>query len=153
MCFVIIIIILVGSLGWRFLLGQVFFFPGQIKFFLFSFCWMPPWAGVSKGSQKDFTTMCIYIHIWVWVKTKPQGIAGFGPCCHLPGFHFGCIFLTHSHMYIICGGSGVFQCSSQGWRFLPGRVFSVGWRNPQHHQPHLGPRAGGSALGMGAGLS
>ena len=27
-----------------------------------------------------------------------QGTAGFGPCLHLPGFHFGYLFLTHSQM-------------------------------------------------------
>ena len=31
-------------------------------------------------------------------KLNHQGTAGFGPCFHLPGFHFGYIFLTHSHM-------------------------------------------------------
>ena len=34
-----------------------------------------------------------------WVKTKAPGYGPqvFGPCFHLPGFHFGYIFLTHSH--------------------------------------------------------
>ena len=27
-----------------------------------------------------------------------QGTAGFRPCFHLPGFHFGYLILTHSHM-------------------------------------------------------
>ena len=32
-------------------------------------------------------------------KSIHQGTAAFGPCCHLPGFHFGVtLFLTHSHM-------------------------------------------------------
>ena len=29
-------------------------------------------------------------------KLHHQGTAGFGPCFHLPGFHFGNLFLTHS---------------------------------------------------------
>ena len=28
--------------------------------------------------------------------TEYQGYAGFGPFCHLPGFHFGCRFLSHT---------------------------------------------------------
>ena len=27
-----------------------------------------------------------------------QGTTGFGPCFHLPGFHLGYLFLTHSHL-------------------------------------------------------
>ena len=27
-----------------------------------------------------------------------QGTAGCSPIFHLPGFHFGCLFLTHSHV-------------------------------------------------------
>ena len=30
-------------------------------------------------------------------KQNHQGTAGFSPWFHLPGFHFGCPFLTHSH--------------------------------------------------------
>ena len=29
---------------------------------------------------------------------KHQGTAGFSPFSHLPGFHFGYLFLTHSHL-------------------------------------------------------
>ena len=29
-------------------------------------------------------------------KLNRRGYAGFGPCFHLPGFHFGTVFLTHS---------------------------------------------------------
>ena len=32
------------------------------------------------------------------LKLNHQGTAGFGPCVHLQGFHFGYIFLTHSHV-------------------------------------------------------
>ena len=35
---------------------------------------------------------------WVWLKINNRGFAGFGPCFHLPGFHFGTGFLSHSHM-------------------------------------------------------
>ena len=31
-------------------------------------------------------------------KLNHQGTAGFSPCFHLPGFHFGYIFLTHSQI-------------------------------------------------------
>ena len=31
-------------------------------------------------------------------KLNHQGIAGFGPCTHLPGCHFGYPFLTHTHL-------------------------------------------------------
>ena len=31
-------------------------------------------------------------------KLSHQGTAGFGPCYCLAGFHFGCLFLTHSHL-------------------------------------------------------
>ena len=31
-------------------------------------------------------------------KLDHQGTAGFSPCFHLPGFHFGCLFLTHPQM-------------------------------------------------------
>ena len=38
----------------------------------------------------------------LWLKIKPEGqTAGFGPCFHLPRFHFGAGFLSHSHMYIV----------------------------------------------------
>ena len=37
---------------------------------------------------------------WVWLKMKQAGqTAGFGPCFHLPGFHFGNGFLSHSHLF------------------------------------------------------
>ena len=36
---------------------------------------------------------------WVWLKIKQEGqTAGFGPCFHLPGFHFGTGFLSHSQV-------------------------------------------------------
>ena len=37
------------------------------------------------------------LELWVWVKiTPPRKTAGFSPCTHLPAFHFGYPFLTHS---------------------------------------------------------
>ena len=34
-----------------------------------------------------------------------QATTGFGPCCHLPEFHFGVtLFMTHSHLVIREGG-------------------------------------------------
>ena len=32
------------------------------------------------------------------IKIKPPGKTGFGPCFHLPGSHFGYLFLNHSHL-------------------------------------------------------
>ena len=40
-------------------------------------------------------------------KLNHQGTAGFSPCYHLPGFHFGYTFLTQSHMtfcFMFCHG-------------------------------------------------
>ena len=39
--------------------------------------------------------------IWVWVKIEPQGTAGFSLLFHLPGFHFGYLFLTRSHLLVL----------------------------------------------------
>ena len=30
--------------------------------------------------------------------TTRNWTTGFGPCCHLPGFHLGYLFWTHSHI-------------------------------------------------------
>ena len=39
-------------------------------------------------------------NIW-WVKIKPQkNTPGFNSGLHLPGFHFGYSFLTHSHIFV-----------------------------------------------------
>ena len=41
----------------------------------------------------------IHCDIWVWLKINQEGqTAGFGSCFHLPGFHFGTGFLSHSHI-------------------------------------------------------
>ena len=38
-------------------------------------------------------------HKWVWLKINQEGqTAGFGPFFHLPGFHFGTGFLSHSQI-------------------------------------------------------
>ena len=34
------------------------------------------------------------------LKLNHLGTAGFGPWLHLPGFHLGYLFLTHSHVFI-----------------------------------------------------
>ena len=36
--------------------------------------------------------------LWVWLKIKQGGYAGFGPCFHLPGFQFGTGLLSHSQI-------------------------------------------------------
>ena len=41
-------------------------------------------------------------------KINRRGYAGFGPCFHLPGFHFGAGFLSHGHLY------GCHECTSRG---------------------------------------
>ena len=40
--------------------------------------------------------------IWVWVKLNHEGTAGFAPCFHFPGFHFGTLFLSHNHILARC---------------------------------------------------
>ena len=52
------------------------------------------------GSEKaTWESCCIYIWKWVWLKIKQGGgLRRFGPCFHLPGFHFGTGFLSHSQM-------------------------------------------------------
>ena len=36
---------------------------------------------------------------WLWLKIEQEGqTAGFGPCLHLPRFHFGTGFLSHSQI-------------------------------------------------------
>ena len=37
-------------------------------------------------------------HMGVAQKNSQRGYAGVGPCFHLPGFHFGTGFLSHSHI-------------------------------------------------------
>ena len=38
-------------------------------------------------------------HMWAWLKINQEGqTAGFGPCFHLPGFHFDIGFLSHGHV-------------------------------------------------------
>ena len=37
-------------------------------------------------------------HMGMGQNQNQQGTAGFSPCFHLPGFRFGYLFLTHSHM-------------------------------------------------------
>ena len=39
---------------------------------------------------------------WLWLKIQELGqTAGFGPCFHLPGFHFGTGFLSHTHIVVV----------------------------------------------------
>ena len=43
--------------------------------------------------------MAIVIHPYGYgSKLKSRGYAGFGPCFHFPGFHFGIGFLSHTHL-------------------------------------------------------
>ena len=48
-------------------------------------------------NQRGSTILRHPVRIWVWLKISP---ADFGPWFHLPGFHFGYRFLTHSHMLV-----------------------------------------------------
>ena len=63
-----------------------------------------------KGSQQEATNVAVQIAILphrmqeaaipfgYGSKLNHQGTAGFSPCFHLPGFHFGYIFLTHGYL-------------------------------------------------------
>ena len=42
----------------------------------------------------------MHIYIYKVCAVDHDGTAGFSPCFHLPGFRFGYLFLTHSHIYI-----------------------------------------------------
>ena len=64
---------------------------------------------------------CFWINyqmfIWVRLKIKQEGYAGFGPCFHLAGFQFGTGFLSLSHIgWMKCkhtpGGQGDVQAPS-----------------------------------------
>ena len=57
--------------------------------------------------------------VWaVWVKMNRRGYAGFGPGFHLPGFHFGYIFLAHGHVSV------AFCACSLRWDRRNSRSFS-----------------------------
>ena len=54
---------------------------------------------VGTGLRPAHVKGCAFwrVPFWVWLKIKQEGqTAGFGPCFHLPGFHFGTGFLSHS---------------------------------------------------------
>ena len=47
--------------------------------------------------------------MWVWVNIKSPENPDFSPCLPVPGFHFGYLFVTHSHVlqvviYHVTGG-------------------------------------------------
>ena len=47
--------------------------------------------GIGRVRASEFRGMCRTC-------AHHQGTADYSPCFHLPGFHFGYLFLTHSHM-------------------------------------------------------
>ena len=49
------------------------------------------WAASPKSELKQAS-----FPNWVWLKIKQEGLRRFGPCFHLPGFHFGTGLLSHS---------------------------------------------------------
>ena len=51
----------------------------------------------------------------VWVKLSHQGTTGFSPWFHLPGFHFGHQFLTHTQ---VVSPWSTFRCSKRGYHLL-----------------------------------
>ena len=60
--------------------------------------WRQPRASKSKKSGR----------LWVWVRSKKiTGARRFRLLVHLPGFHRGYLFLTHSHLSIGKAGFGV----------------------------------------------
>ena len=50
------------------------------------------WGGAGRGS------LVLGIAYGCGSKLTRRGYAGFGPCFHLPGFHCGTGFLSHSHI-------------------------------------------------------
>ena len=48
--------------------------------------------------QKKGNTQDVKLPHGCGSKLNRRGYAGFGLCFHLPGFHFGAGFLSHSHM-------------------------------------------------------
>ena len=46
------------------------------------------------------------------------GTTGFSPWFHLPGFHFGYPFLTHSHVIVLSGGAAAARGTAAGERRL-----------------------------------
>ena len=82
-------------------------------------------------------------------KLNRRGYAGFGPCFHLPGFHFGTGFLSHSQVNspkVESLASGLHPSFGLG-REAPRASFSAeGMRrvyvpNRQKSHPKLGPPA------------
>ena len=68
-------------------------------------------------------------------KLNRRGYAGFGPCFHLPGFHFGTGFLSHSHFCVIFGNLPL-KASSDLIRLLLHGGFHFN-HSPRHETPRL----------------
>ena len=86
------------------------FFP-YLLFLGYGLGWIPPYklyGAVTGGfllvSQQNTATLRLEKNGsgWVWLKMKrSEGQnAGFGPCFHLPRFHFGTVFFSHSRLLI-----------------------------------------------------
>ena len=68
--------------------------PGQCKSFD---PWRPPEESFGRRGTFPTEHRC---HMGMGQKNNPRKTAGFSPCVHLPGFHFGYLFLTHSHKQV-----------------------------------------------------
>ena len=58
-------------------------------------------GGCPVGTPRNRRAPNQQIALWLFgcgSKFTRRGYAGFGPCFHLPGFHFGTGFLSHSHL-------------------------------------------------------
>ena len=101
----------------------------------------------NRPLQKDFPG-----YSWVCFKIEPPGTAGFSPCFHLTGLHFGYLLLTttpyHTHLFLSpfqsnvgVGEPGV-DSSQPAGRERPHR----GVRDAQCREPRAGLAARGFAL-------
>ena len=88
-------------------------------------------------------------------KLNHQGTAGFSPCFHLPGFHFGYIFLTHSQVTNKKDVMRVSQGIGTAGFVAPGQrscaLLSLGLQLATHALPGPGPGTkGGKACELGS---
>ena len=78
----------------------------------------PPKHGSAKSHffQEESRISGVYaLPCWCGSILNRRGYAGFGPCFHLPGFHFGTGFLSHSHVSWWEGNLGSDQPGGRGW--------------------------------------
>ena len=101
---------------------------GGYQRFLFGSCQLP-------GYQKLAACGC---------GSRCTSYASFGPCFHLPGFHVGTGFLSHSHVFI-CRGS------PSKWTASKAEAVGLFQRPTPFQQPTAGAAASTGGLGVGGG--